>query len=152
LAQVSKSLIDPKRKVQDLRLKTDDLATRLTKMFLNRINQKCEQFKLWKDLLYINNPLGYVANLNERLKNISDKLYTFNSIYLNNKRSLLRESTGRLYALNPAAILKRGYSITRTIPEAGVVKTAHSVSIGQNLEVMLAKGSLVVNVHKTDES
>jgi len=148
LTQVSKSLIDPKRKVQDFRLKTDDLATRLTKMFLNRINQKCEQFKLWKDLLYINNPLGYITNLNERLKNISDKLYTLNTIYLNNKRSLLRESTGRLYALNPTAILKRGYSITRTIPEADVVKTAHSVSIGQNLEVMLAKGSLVVNVHK----
>ena len=148
LAQVSRSLVDPKRKVQDLILKTDDFTTRLTKMFLNRINQKRYQFKLWKDLLYINNPLGYIANLNEKLTNISDKLSTLNNIYLNNKRSLLRENTGRLYALNPTAILKRGYSITRTIPEAAVVKTAQSVSIGQNLEVMLAKGSLVVNVYQ----
>jgi len=148
LAQVSRSLVDPKRKVQDLILKTDDFTTRLTKMFLNRINQKRYQFKLWKDLLYINNPLGYIANLNEKLTNISDKLSTLNNIYLNNKRSLLRENTGRLYALNPTAILKRGYSITRTIPQADVVKTAHSVSIGQNLEVMLAKGSLVVNVYQ----
>ena len=148
LAQVSRSLVDPKRKVQDLILKTDDFTTRLTKMFLNRINQKRYQFKLWKDLLYINNPLGYIANLNEKLTNISDKLSTLNNIYLNNKRSLLRENTGRLYALNPTAILKRGYSITRTIPQADVVKTAHSVSIGQNLEVMLAKGSLVVSVYQ----
>jgi len=148
LAQVSKSLVDPKRKVQDFRLKIDDFTIRLTKIFINRINQKREKYKLWKDLLYTNKPLGYIANLNEKLRNISDKLFTFNSIYLNNKRSLLRENRGRLYDLNPTAILKRGYSITRTIPEAGVVKTARSVSIGQNLEVMLAKGTLVVNVHK----
>ena len=152
LSQVSKSLVDPKRKVQDLRLKTDDFTTRLTKIFLNRIKQKCENFKLRKDLLYINNPLGYIAKLKVKLVNNTDKLTTLYTIYLNNKRSLLRENTGRLYALNPTAILKRGYSITRTIPEAGVVKTAHSVSIGQNLEVMLAKGSLVVNVHKIAHS
>ena len=152
LAQVSKSLVDPKRKVQDLRLKTDDFTTRLTKIFLNSINQKREQFKLWNALLFTNNPISYIANLNEKLVNNTDKLSTLNTIYLNNKRSLLRENKGRLYALNPTAILKRGYSITRTIPGADVVKTAHSVSIGQNLEVMLAKGSLAVNVNKIAKS
>jgi len=148
LARVSKSLVDPKRKVQDLRIKTDDFTTRLTKVFLNYINQKREQFILWKDLFYINNPLSYIAKLNERLINITDKLSILNIIYLKNKRSLLRESTGRLFALNPTAILKRGYSITRTIPDVSIVKTAHSVTIGQNLEVMLAKGKLLVNVYK----
>ena len=148
LAQVSKSLVDPKRKVQDLRLKTDDFTTRLTKLFLNHINQKRKQLKLLNDLLFINNALSYTAKLNDKLVNTTDKLTTLYTIYLNSKRSLLRENRGRLYALSPTAILKRGYSITRTIPDAGVVKTAHSVSIGQNLEVMLAKGSLVVNVHK----
>jgi exodeoxyribonuclease VII large subunit len=103
-------------------------------------------------LLYTNNPLGYINILNERLITISGKLITLNSIYLNNKSSLLRESLGRLYAFNPSAILKRGYSITRTIPKAGVVKTAHTVSIGQNLEVMLSKGSLIVEVnHKNNK-
>ncbi len=152
LTQVSKRLVDPKRKVQDLRLKTDDLTTRLTKILLNRINQKREQFKWWKDLLYRNKPSGYITKHKEKLANNTDKLTTLNNIYLNNNRSLLRENTGRLYALNPTAILKRGYSITRTIPDSGVVKTAHSVSIGQNLEVMLAKGSLVVNVHEIADS
>jgi len=148
LARISKSLVDPKRKVQDLRLKTDDFTTRLTNIFLNRINQKREQFTLWKDLFYVINPLSYIAKHNVKLKIISDKLTILNTISLNNKRSLLRESTGRLFALNPTAILKRGYSITRTIPDASIVKTTHSVTIGQNLEVMLAKGTLLVNVYK----
>ena len=152
LAQISKNLVDPKRKLQDLRLKTDDFTIRLTKIFFNRINQKREKHKLWKDLLYTNIPVGYIAILNDKLTYISDKLSTLSSIYLNNKRSLLREMTGRLLVLNPNAILKRGYSITRTIPEAGIVKSANSVSIGQNLEVMLAEGKLVVNVNETTDS
>ncbi|MCP4368730.1 MAG: hypothetical protein GY797_11560, partial [Deltaproteobacteria bacterium] len=128
------------------RLKTDDLSTRLTKVFLNCMNQKRKQIILWNNLLYTNKPLGYIFILNDKLDNISDKLKTLNNIYLNNKRSLLRENTARLYALNPTEILKRGYSITRTIPEALLVKTSHSVSIGQNLEVMLAEGRLLVSV------
>jgi exodeoxyribonuclease VII large subunit len=152
LAQVSRSLVDPKRKVQDLILKTDDLTNRMIKALFNRLNQKHDQIRLLEKLLYTNNPLGYINILNERLITISGKLITLNSIYLNIKSSLLRESLGRLYALNPSAILKRGYSITRTIPKAGVVKTAHTVSIGQNLEVMLSKGSLIVEVnHKNNK-
>ncbi len=146
LKQTSKRIVEPKRKVQDIRLKTDDLSTRLIKIFFNRMNQKRKQFKLWSNLLYTNKPLGYISILNDKLDNISDKLMTLNNIYLNNKRSLLRENTARLYALNPTEILKRGYSITRTIPEALLVKTSHSVSIGQNLEVMLAEGRLLVSV------
>lgn len=148
LKQVSKGIVDPQRKVQDIRLKSDDLTARLTGIFLNRMNQKRDQFKLWNNLLYINKPLDYISILNEKLKNTSGKLLTLISIYLNNQRSLLRENTARLSALNPTEILKRGYSITRTIPESLLVKTAHSVSIGQNLEVMLAKGKLLVRVFK----
>jgi len=146
LNQVSKSLIDPKRKVEELSLKTDDFTARLCKIFLNRISQKHEQFKLWKNLLYLNNPIGNISILNDKLQIILGKLQTLNRIYLNNQRSLLRENTAKLYALNPTEILKRGYSITRTIPDALLVKTANSVSNGQNLEVRLAKGRLLVRV------
>ena len=146
LNQVSNNLIDPKRKVQELSLKTDDFTARLCKIFLNRISQKHEQFKLWKNFLYLNNPIGNISILNDKIQIILGKLQTLNRIYLNNQRSLLRENTAKLYALNPTEILKRGYSITRTIPDALLVKTANSVSNGQNLEVRLAKGRLLVRV------
>jgi exodeoxyribonuclease VII large subunit len=146
LQQVSKNLVNPKRKVQDLRLKMDDVTTRLNKAFLNGVSQKQEQYKLYNKLLYTNKPVGYISKHNNQLKSTLSNLHTFIRIYLNNKRSLLRENTARLYALNPADILKRGYSITRTIPQGLLVKSANSVSSGQNLEVMLAKGKLLVRV------
>ena len=58
----------------------------------------------------------------------------------------IRELTTTLAALNPLAILARGYSITRTIPEAAVVKDPQTVSLDQELEVMLAKGRLICRV------
>ncbi len=57
-----------------------------------------------------------------------------------------RELAAKLNALSPVAILSRGYSITRTIPDARVVKSPHSVSLNQDLEVMVAHGRLICRV------
>ena len=63
-----------------------------------------------------------------------------------NKTALLRELRVRLEALSPIAILERGYSITRTIPDSKVVLNPRMVSINQDLEVMVAKGTLTCRV------
>ena len=58
----------------------------------------------------------------------------------------LRELAGRLEALSPMAILARGYSITRTIPHAEIVLDPEAVSINQDLEVIVSKGTLTCRV------
>jgi len=152
LDEISKRLTDPRRKLYDLRLKTDDFTARMIKIFLSNIHYKSEQFKWWTDRLYSNNPLSYIDNINNKLEINKDNLLRIFRIYLNRQQLNLKEYKGRLLALNPTSILKRGYSITRTIPDADVVKDAHKVSLGQNLEVILAKGSLIVNVRKITDS
>jgi len=52
----------------------------------------------------------------------------------------------RLHILNPTAILSRGYSITRTLPDAVVVKDPETVNIDQDLEIMVEKGTLYAKV------
>ncbi len=152
LDEISKRLADPRRKLYDLRLKTDDLTARMIKIFLSNIYYKSEQFKWWTDRLYSNNPLSYIDYINNKLEINKDNLLRIFSIYLNRQQLNLKEYKGRLFALSPTSILKRGYSITRTIPDADVVKDAHKVSLGQNLEVILAKGSLIVNARKITNS
>ena len=61
-----------------------------------------------------------------------------------NKKTNLREITSALDLLNPTAILSRGYSITRTIPDNSVVRNAKEVAHGQDLEILLGTGSLTV--------
>ena len=78
-------------------------------------------------------------------KNYSNLIKTF-TILIQSKRFKLRELTAKLEAMSPAAILSRGYSITRTIPEARVIKNTESVSLDQDIEVMVAKGRLFCRV------
>ena len=67
-------------------------------------------------------------------------------IYTDRKKSKLREFSAKLNALSPHAILQRGYSITRTIPDAEVVRDCESVALDQEVEVLLAKGQLFCRV------
>jgi len=103
LKMIYRRLSDPKKKIQNLILKTDDYTARLIRNFERTIRQK---------------------------------------------RSLLRELSGRLHALSPAAILDRGYSITRTIPDKVVVRDPKMVDIGQELEIRVAKGFIKCRVEK----
>ena len=59
-----------------------------------------------------------------------------------------RELAARLQALSPLAILSRGYSITRSLPKAVVIRNAYDVHIGQDLEIMLARGALLCTVKR----
>jgi exodeoxyribonuclease VII large subunit len=51
-----------------------------------------------------------------------------------------------LNALNPLSILDRGYSITRTLIEKRIVKHPHQVALKDDVEVLLAGGTLLCSV------
>ena len=56
--------------------------------------------------------------------------------------------TSRLNDLNPTEILKRGYSITRTIPENDTVLDANQVNIGDHVQIVLSEGNLICRVER----
>jgi len=57
----------------------------------------------------------------------------------------------RLNALNPLAILQRGYSVTRTLPEYALVKDVQQVSVGQQVEVTVSRGAMVCLIERKQE-
>ena len=144
--EISKRLLDPTKKIEDLMLRTDDLFARLIRSYKNSVLQWRERLGWRFDRLNANNPLIHIRKLNEELAQEYDNLLIYMKICLNEKHFLLRELTSRLHALSPNAILARGYSITRTIPDAVVVRDPQEVSIGQDLEVLVAKGSIICSV------
>ena len=144
--EISNRLVDPTKKIEDLMLRTDDLFARLIRSYKNSILQWRERLEWRVDRLNANNPLIHIKKLDEELAQEYDNLLTYMKICLNEKHFLLRELTSRLHALSPNAILARGYSITRTIPDAVVVRDPQEVSIGQDLEVLVAKGLIICSV------
>ncbi|MFC1812240.1 exodeoxyribonuclease VII large subunit [Thermodesulfobacteriota bacterium] len=146
LNDISNRLKDPKKRIHDLRMRTDDYTLRLTRIFTNKLQQRRERL-VWRiDKLYSNNPFIQIKKINEELEQKTYKFLNNMNIYISTKHSALRELTAKLHALSPVAILSRGYSITRTIPDATVVTDSRKVHVGQDLEVMVAKGALCVNV------
>jgi len=118
-------------------------------IFLNRKN---EQFGWWSDRLLSRSPITRIHNFNEIIEQYGCKLLKTFHIIKNNKSTRLRELTARLETLNPIAILERGYSITRTIPDLKVVLDPKAVSINQNLQVVVAKGTLTCRVKDKSEN
>jgi exodeoxyribonuclease VII large subunit len=154
LNKISKRLVDPKKRIQDFRLRTDDFTGRLIRRFTDNLYQKRERLFWRVDRLYANTPQVHIQKANNELEQINNKLLIYIKIYLDKKHHRLRELRASLEGLSPIAILDRGYSITRTVPDAKVVKDPKMVQRGQDLEVMLSKGSLFVRVRnrKIEES
>lgn len=146
LKEITNRLFDPTKKIENLMLRTDDMFARLIRSYKNRDFQWRERLEWRVERLNANNPLIHINKLNEELAQEYDNLLIYIKISLNEKHFLLRELTSRLNALSPNAILARGYSIARTIPDAVVVRDPQEVSIGQDLEVLLAKGSIICSV------
>ena len=148
LKGMSNRLVHPNRKMVDLRLRTDDMLGRLNRAFKNIILQHHERL-LWRiERLFSNNPSIQIKTLKDKLNQKCGSIDIYMRIIINNKRSILRELEVKLHTLSPEAILARGYSITRTIPDAAVIRDPQEVSVGQDLEVMVAGGAFICSVKR----
>jgi len=146
LNEISQRLVDPRRKLEDYRLRLDDLGARFYRLIRLRIRREREYLDFWQNRLAANSPRLFLVKAKIQLEQINDKLIKSLIISNHSKQIKIRELTAKLEALNPLAILARGYSVTRTIPEAAVVKDHQNVALDQELEVMLARGRLICRV------
>ncbi len=142
LSELSRKLVDPKKRVQDLRLKTDDLFARLSRVISQELQNKQNYLTFQSKHLHSVSPIIRAKNAKEKLKQNYDNLLKSYDKALSNYRHDLYELEGKLNTLSPTAILKRGYSITRTIPKHLIITNPRRVSIGENLEILLSEGTL----------
>jgi len=148
LKGMSNRLVHPNRKIVDSRLRTDDMLGRLNRAFQNIFLKHHERLRWRIERLFSNNPSIQTNILKDKLDIMHSNLNIYLYILINDKRSLLRELEAKLHTLSPKATLARGYSITRTIPDAFVVKDPQEVSIGQDVEVMVTGGSFICSVKR----
>ena len=146
IAEIAGRLVDPRNKIQDLRLRTDDLSSRLIRVFIQDMRLRRERMGWQIEKLCLHNPSATLLKLNNELKQKYNNISIIIDKYISNIRSALLERTAKLHALSPTAILKRGYSITQTVPDAIIVRNANQIQTGQKLEILLGKGTLHVKV------
>lgn len=149
--QLRRAMIHPNKKIQDLQLRTDDLFQRLfraTRLYMDRIQMRLSHIH---KMILANNQVSYVSKQKAMVEVLRYKLLQSINKLIVEKKEELNTVSAVLQAVNPIAILKRGYSITRTLPSRQLVTDALTVEQGQLLEIQLAKGTLDVTVTRKNE-
>jgi len=62
----------------------------------------------------------------------------------------VNKDTQRLSSLNPWAVIERGYSICRTLPDLEIVKKVEQVEIGNQVEIIVSNGKLCGEINKKE--
>ncbi|HIC91928.1 MAG TPA: exodeoxyribonuclease VII large subunit [Syntrophaceae bacterium] len=145
---LDKRLIDPKKRLDDLRIRLDDIMgdikTRTSQIFINKRNEM--QIMIHK--LFYYSPEKAIERHASYLLRLKRELSLLISKYLKLIREQLDKEMKQLHALSPLAILERGYSIARTLPDLKIITDVSSVSVGDSIHVKLAKGEIISKVEK----
>jgi len=132
----------------ELSQRVDDLFSRLVSHMRYRAERSGERLRSLERHLRLLSPLERVKGQRERLRDGALALQSSMSHRLALWRGELRTAAARLDSLSPLAILARGYSVCRRLPDLSILTRAASVAEGERVEVLLHQGGLICRVEE----
>ncbi|WP_373499467.1 exodeoxyribonuclease VII large subunit [Desulfococcus sp.] len=151
LMEASRRLVHPRRRVGDLWMRLEELSGRLGARCREKLRREKERLVWQRHRLGVSAPIHHLPSLDQALKTLRTGLDASIRRHLEGGRIRGAELCNRLGALNPMAVLERGYSITQTVPAGEIVRSADAVAIGGLVNVRLAKGVLRCRVEERFE-
>ncbi len=118
-----KGLVDPKRELESLKLREDELYNRLFSSIRRLLDSKREKISPKEKEL--------TSTIHRRLQSIAQRL---------------QQNMTQLDNLSPLNILRRGYSITRRLPSYRILREAQSLKPKDEVNVKLWEGELLCEV------
>ncbi len=96
-------------------------------------------------------PRQVIAERRQTIDELSDRMLAATRRSITTAHLALSGPIGQLEALNPLAILGRGYSITRSDRDGAIVRRSNQVAAGDRLSIQLAEGVIpaVVSLDQT---
>ncbi len=148
---LDKRLVDPKRRLQDLRLLVDDRLERLQLAFTRYLERlRTNHSHLSKRLLLVQ-PTKAIQQYQSTLNQVCRDLTLGYRQRMENRRFQLQELTSRLQSLSPLAVLARGYSICYRIADRTIIRKASDARPGEEVLIQLSEGALECTVIKSGE-
>ncbi len=148
---LGKRLVDPKRRLQDLQLRNDDLVNRMEMAFARRLAERQHKVQMLRQRL--GSPADVVEARKKEIKYLSDRAAKALQFALEKKRSRTLRVMSVLDSLSPLKVVERGYSIvTKAGAKNEVIKSSKNVKTGDKIEIRLAEGSLSAVVDETKGS
>ncbi|MCB0355656.1 MAG: exodeoxyribonuclease VII large subunit, partial [Bdellovibrionales bacterium] len=129
-------LTDPRRRLQDLILRCDELTQRLEFSMVRQVQYLRTQVQLVAQKL--GQPLENIKKVRQQLNYIHSQLRTKMEYKIERKKSELNKNMVLLDSLSPLCVVDRGYSIVTH--QGQVVKSTSQIKPGEKVNLRFAKG------------
>ena len=138
----SQRLVDPKRYLQELMQRCDELTFRLENGLKNVMTKK--QQKVLLLLSRLGSPAEQLKVRQQSLAKASEKLTMLMKSQFQKHKFRVENAMGLLDTLSPLKVVARGYAVVRSGSE--VIRSTKQVKVKDQLSVQLAEGKLNVEV------
>lgn len=145
---LSRAVADPSRILGHLSQRVDALDGRLRREADLLLGDCEERIESLAARLNQQNPVLTLRRTEERLATLSLRMDHAMGRRLAASAQRLRLASGTLNAVSPLAVLGRGYSIARKLPQRSVVRDSREIAAGDRLELTLATGSALCRVEE----
>lgn len=138
----AKRLVDPKKKLQDLFVRNDDLYSRLELAVTNYLEHSRRDIQLLRSRLV--SPKQVIEIKKVSLQQRQQKLNNSLTKNLTQFKFRVESAMALLDSLSPLKVVDRGYSITQKGNE--VVKSVKQVKVGDMLTIKVSDGTIETEV------
>ncbi len=148
LVYLSKGLQDPRKRLAESWMRLDEIHTRLVRMMELNLRDARKSLDNETRALIFHSPANIMNSMRQRLAFQKTSLGRAMNRDLADRNVSLSTLVKRLEDLGPLSILKRGYSITRKLPEKTIVRHAAGMEKGEQVQVLLGEGQLECRVEE----
>lgn len=139
---MARRLPDPRRRLADLRMRVDDRLEQLWRVWQGLLRAQRHRLQLAQAGLRLTSPRRLVERDRQLLQQQSELLGQTMLRQLAVQHRRINHCQERLQALNPLAILARGYAVATTLPAQEVIRDVLQVEVGAAVRVRVARGSM----------
>ncbi|MGC9976479.1 MAG: exodeoxyribonuclease VII large subunit [Syntrophales bacterium] len=142
---------DPRRRINDLRMLIDDRLERLKKGLDHKRAAERPRLLNLEIRLSHANPLLKIRDHRFLLENLRKNMIARWHDGMERLKMQVQTSLAVLDTLSPLAVLRRGYSIVKMVPDGNIVKEVASVAVGSTVDVKVSSGSFQAEVTDVKE-
>lgn len=122
------------------------LQMRIENAILNTVEKKRLALNALMGSWGLRQPIDIVRQAIQRVDELNGRMETCLTSRMNESRHRLDSLSGRLVALDPKAVLARGYSIVTRARDSRVITSNRQVRIGDHVRIQLSTGDLRAQV------
>ena len=141
-------LRDPRRTLLERQRRIEELTVRASQALRGRLDMAHTAVDSARHRLLLQDPRTRAASLATRVEAVEHRLQLAAGHAVRQAQARVARAAAALDDLSPLAVLQRGYSLTRTMPDRAVVRDAAAVEPGDQVEIRFAVGRALARIER----